>query len=145
MSIDATRGLTGSGDESREKTSLAGLRVLIVDDWFMVAQELQRMAASAGCEVIGPIGDLDAADQAATDELLDGAILDVNINGREIFPVADKLVARGIPFIFVTGYDAPRTLPDEFRDSPVLEKPFQQSQLIALMEQHFVGHHTGAH
>ena len=60
------------------------------------------------------------------------AILDVNLDGKEIFPVADILSERGLPFVFVTGYGE-RSLPERFRDRPALQKPFQAEQLSAAL------------
>jgi CheY-like chemotaxis protein len=87
--------MPSSGETSR-------LRVLLVEDEIMVALLLEEMLADLGHEVVGPVARLDKAVAMARQEALDIAILDVNLNGKEVFPVAAVLSARGIPFFFVT-------------------------------------------
>ena len=69
---------------------------------------------------------------ARAEERLDGAILDVNLNGEEVFPLADELISRGVPVIFSTGYDGASALPAPYRDRPRLEKPFAAEGLKRL-------------
>ena len=110
----------------------AGLRVLIVEDEMLLAFMLQDMLAEWGCAVVGPAGRVAKALSLAGSEALDGAILDVNVAGTEVYPVARALAARRIPFIFVSGYadDAfARNLP-EGQDFVFLPKPFSLKQLI---------------
>ena len=85
---------------------LRGLRVLVVEDEFLVALELETMLHGLGAEVIGPLGGLDQAVACARQEALDLALLDVNVGGRLVTPVAEALAARAIPFVFCTGYGA---------------------------------------
>ena len=82
----------------------AGLRVLLVEDESMVALLLEDMLAELGHEVVGPVARLDKALEMAQRQALDVALLDVNLNGKEIYPVAEALAAREVPFVFVTGY-----------------------------------------
>jgi CheY-like chemotaxis protein len=109
--------------------SLTGLRVLVVEDWQLIADELVLMLESLGCAIVGPAASLDEATQRARTDDLDVAILDLNLDGDEVYPVADELLARGIPFIFTTGFDADNVLPAEFQSWPRLEKPFDLAQL----------------
>jgi CheY-like chemotaxis protein len=102
-------------------------RVLVVEDEFLVAADIALMLEELGCHPVGPIGDLEAAVRAAAEEPLDAALLDVNLHGRSAIPVADALAARGIPFVFCTGYDA-RGLP-RHGDAPRLAKPFETREL----------------
>jgi CheY-like chemotaxis protein len=102
-------------------------RVLVVEDEFLVAADIALMLEELGCHPIGPIGDLEAAVRAATDEPLDAALLDVDLHGRSAIPVADALAARGVPFVFCTGYDV-RGLP-RHGEAPRLAKPFQTREL----------------
>jgi CheY-like chemotaxis protein len=81
---------------------LRGLRVLVVEDEFLVALELETMLHGLGAEVIGPLGGLDQAVACARQEALDLALLDVNVGGRLVTPVAEALAARAIPFVFCT-------------------------------------------
>src|SRR5690606_28701228 len=94
---------------------LAGLRILIVEDELLVALELETMLGSLGCEVVGPAARLEKALNLAETEELDGAVLDVNLRGKPVYPVAAALGARGIPFIFSTGYSNSSTVPGAFR------------------------------
>ena len=82
----------------------AGLRVLVVEDEIMVALLLEDMIADLGHRVVGPVGRLGKALDVANREAIDVAILDVNVDGKEVYPVAEALAARHIPFAFVTGY-----------------------------------------
>lgn len=104
-------------------TSLAGLRILVVEDDMMIALQVEEALQDFGCIVIGPVARLDVALQLATDEVLDGAILDVTIRGGQVFPVAERLMSRGIPFTFASGY-GDWALPTVFRNQPRLTKPF---------------------
>lgn len=109
---------------------LAGLRVLVVEDETLVAMLLEDMLADLGCHVIGPVPRIAKAMEIAADAdvALDIAILDVNVAGEEIFPVAELLAGRGVPFAFATGYgDSGVRTP--WRGRPVLQKPFRQEQI----------------
>jgi CheY-like chemotaxis protein len=112
----------------------SGLRVLLVEDEFMVALLLETELATLGCEIIGPIGRLDRALEIAQREALDVAILDVNINGKEVYPVAEALAARDIPFVFVSGYGR-QGLRAPYGDRPTLQKPFRVDDLVAVLEE----------
>jgi CheY-like chemotaxis protein len=117
---------------------LEGLRVLLVEDVLLVAQEIQSMLEHLGCVVVGPVPRLDRAVERARNDSIDGAILDVNLKGEEAYPVADELMLRSIPFVFSTGYDA-HTVPPEFRNFPRLQKPFSLQELAAIMQEAFTG------
>ncbi len=108
-----------------------GLRVLLVEDENMVALLLEDFLAELGHTVVGPVARLDKALETAQREAFDIAILDVNINGEESYPIADALAARGIPFIFATGYDK-KSLSAPYSDRPTLQKPFQRHDLEKL-------------
>ena len=115
---------------------LKNLRILVVEDEFLVALEIERMMADLGCRVVGPVSDLDGALALAREGALDGGILDVNVGGQKIDPVAEALNARGIPFILSTGYTSSGISP-ELRSRPRLSKPFDDGQLAELMRQVF--------
>ena len=120
---------------AREQTNQepSGLRVLVVEDEIMVAVLLEDMIADLGHRVVGPAGHLDKALELAGGAAIDVAILDVNLNGREVYPVAEALSARRIPFAFITGYGRDG-LREPYRGSPTLAKPFLERELKTLLE-----------
>lgn len=113
--------------------SLTGRRVLVVEDDMMIALLIEEVLQSLGCTVIGPVGKLHAALRLATEEAIDAAVLDVTIRGGEVFPVAERLMARGIPFALASGY-GDWALPEMFRNKPRLTKPFSVQQLTARVQ-----------
>ena len=116
------------GDPGLQK--LEGLRVLIVEDEALVSMLLEDMLADHGCEVAASASRIAQALELVADLglVVDAAILDVNLGGEPIFPVADALAARGVPFAFATGYGA-GGLPDSWRDRPTLQKPFSHDEV----------------
>ncbi|MGI4800643.1 MAG: response regulator [Janthinobacterium lividum] len=113
--------------------SLAGRRVLVVEDDMMIALLIEEVLQSLGCVVVGPVGKLDTALRLANDEAIDAAVLDVTIRGGDVFPVAERLMARSIPFALASGY-GDWALPEIFRNKPRLTKPFSVQQLTARMQ-----------
>lgn len=108
---------------------LQGLRILVVEDEFLVASLIQDFLETAGCRVAGPIARLAEAVKAAQVETCDAAVLDVNLGGHRVYPVAEVLSRRRIPFVFVTGYDAD-ALPSEYHQRPMVHKPFRVKELL---------------
>lgn len=102
--------------------------MLLVEDEFLIALGIEQTLLGFGCHIVGPVPRLNQAVALAQTESLDGAVLDVNLNGTPVFPVATTLRARGIPFILTTGYEA-AALPEAFRDCPRLRKPFSAEEL----------------
>jgi CheY-like chemotaxis protein len=113
-------------------TDLAGRRVLLVEDETVVALMVEDMLEDLGCLLAGSVASLDKALEAAASLEADVALLDVNLGGQEIFPVAERLQARGIPAVFATGYGS-AGLPERWRDSAVLAKPFVIEDLRAAL------------
>lgn len=111
-----------------EPASLTGRRILVVEDDMLIAVLIEETLQELGCTVVGPVGKLDAALRLAASEALDAAILDVNIRGGHVYPVAEPLRTRGIPFALASGYDD-WALPAAFRDQPRLTKPFTRGEL----------------
>jgi CheY-like chemotaxis protein len=105
-----------------------GLRVLVVEDEAAISLLLEDMLLDLGCDVVGPAARLGTALELARGEALDVAILDVNVAGEPIYPVAAALVERKVPFIFSTGYGS-AGIKDLYRDRPVMQKPFAQRDL----------------
>lgn len=104
------------------------MRVLIVEDEFLVGMQLEEDLRSLGYSILGPFSTLESAIRASRRESFDLAILDINLNGDMVYPLADELSSRGLPFIFLSGYI--RTdLPVRFRRSPQLTKPHDPAVL----------------
>jgi CheY-like chemotaxis protein len=108
------------------------LHVLVVEDELMIRMLLEDMLMDSGYEVIASAGRLDDALQYAREADFDLAILDVNLAGQSVAPVAEVLEQRGLPFVFATGYGE-RGLPEEHRGKPTLQKPFQQENLSRIL------------
>jgi CheY-like chemotaxis protein len=109
-------------------------RVLVVEDEIMIRMLLEDMLTDLGYGVVGSAGGLAEAVKLARDTDFDVAILDVNLNGDAVYPVADVLMERGVPFVFSTGYGE-RGLPEPYRDRPMLQKPFQMENLDQALAQ----------
>jgi CheY-like chemotaxis protein len=107
-------------------------RVLVVEDEIMIRMLLEDMLADLGYGVAASAGGLNEAIALARNSDFDLAILDVNLNGDSVYPVADLLMERGVPFVFSTGY-GDRGLPEPYRDRPTLQKPFQLSNLESIL------------
>jgi CheY-like chemotaxis protein len=108
---------------------LQGRRVLVVEDELMIAMLVEDMLADLGCSVVGPAHELASALELARGDLgIDAALLDVNLAGQSVFPVADALRAKGVPSIFSTGYGE-AGLRDVDQGAPVLQKPFRAGDL----------------
>jgi CheY-like chemotaxis protein len=103
-------------------------RLLVVEDEYLIRMLLEDMLGDLGYGVAAAVGTLSEARQLAASGEFNAAILDVNLDGQEIYPVADILADRGLPFVFVTGYGE-RSLPEPYRGRPALQKPFQAEQL----------------
>jgi CheY-like chemotaxis protein len=112
------------------KNTTSALRVLLVEDEMMLVLLLETMLADLGHSVVGPAARLEKGLEIAEKEAIDFAVLDVNLDGREVYPIAAVLDRRGIPFIFASGYGTPGLHP-AYRDRPVLEKPYRLDDLRA--------------
>jgi CheY-like chemotaxis protein len=118
MSVDANR--------------LRDRRIFVVEDEMLVMLHLEDLLSDLGCVVVGPASRVGAALEIARAETMDAAILDINVAGEKVFPVADLLAGRGVPFAFLTGYGA-SGVSSQHRDRPVLQKPYQQAHLSRLL------------
>ena len=109
---------------------LAGLRILLVEDEAILALDLRYTLEDAGASVIGPIVTVPDAVRAANSEAFDAAILDIDLQGRDVFPAAEILAARRIPFVFHTGHGRPAELETAFAGVPVCAKPADPDALL---------------
>jgi PAS domain S-box-containing protein len=103
-------------------------RVLLVEDEALVAMMVQECLGDFGYQVIGPIATATEAAARAKDGNFEAAVLDINLGDGAVYPIADMLAARGVPFVFVTGYDA-ESVDARFRNVPVLQKPIERDML----------------
>jgi CheY-like chemotaxis protein len=110
---------------------LAGRKVLVVEDEPLVAMMIEDMLTDLGYTVVGPAMQLADGLRLAETAQFDAAVLDINLNGVRSFPVADVLQARGIPFLFATGYGGGEAL--EGRQEPVIQKPYQMERLAEML------------
>jgi CheY-like chemotaxis protein len=121
---------TGGG---RGRHMLEDLKVLIVEDEFLVAALLEDTLSGFGCRVIGPASTVEEGLELIRTERIEAAVLDVNIDGEPVFPVADALVAKGVPFIFATGYGR-AGVAERHGERNILEKPYESRSLRHALE-----------
>lgn len=108
---------------------LSGRRVLVVEDESLVAMLLATILEDMGCVPVGPAATVaDGLTMVADPAPLDAALLDVNVAGHQVFPIAEALNARGVPFVFSTGYGE-NGLPDAWRGHPTVQKPFTEAAI----------------
>ena len=112
-------------------TAREPMRILLVEDEALVALMMQDLLKEAGHEVVGPYGTVSDAMHALNSNALDGAILDINLSGGSVYPAAEALSEAGVPFVFVTGYDA-ASIDERYKDVPILQKPIERQQLTNL-------------
>lgn len=105
---------------------LDGLRVLLVEDEMLVCMDLEDMLAEFGCIVVGPAARVNQALDIIEREPFDVAVLDVNLGSERSYPIAERLSARGVPFLLSTGY---ADVEPAYQDRPRLQKPFSEQQL----------------
>ncbi|MBN9049850.1 MAG: response regulator [Rhizobiales bacterium] len=111
----------------------ASQKILLVEDEYLIRMLLEDMLDDLGYSVVGAAGSVSEASKLASSTECDVAILDVNLDGQEVFPVADILASRGLPFVFVTGYGG-AGLPEQYRSRPTLQKPFQLDELSKTLD-----------
>ncbi len=132
MSASEPKKVRGGADNAAKQVGVApGRRVLLVEDEALVALMIQDCLTECGHSVIGPISRASDALQAAKESDYDAAILDIDLGDGMAYPVADILSARGVPFVFVTGYEAD-AVDDRFGNVPVLQKPIERPMLQRL-------------
>ena len=112
---------------------LAGRRILLVDDELLIAMLLEDALEEQGCVVVGPFSRLQPALEAAQGAALDGALLDVNLMGERVFPAAEALACRAVPFLLLSGY-GDKAVPVNRPHWPVLGKPFKVDQVLLKLD-----------
>jgi two-component SAPR family response regulator len=112
---------------------LAGRRILIVEDEFLLAMELELLLLQRGCLVVGPVSSVGHALALLHGEPPDAALLDVNLRGERATPVAAALQARRVPFVLITGYTRRQLSEPELRDAPRIDKPVSSRALCRAM------------
>jgi CheY-like chemotaxis protein len=122
--------------ELTRSTSLAivGNKILVVEDEPLVAMNLSESLAELGFSVVGPYSTLAKATAAALEMEVDAALLDVNLSSESVYPVADILASKNVPFAFITGYGT-EVLTSKYTNAPVLQKPVDQRALQNLLAQ----------
>lgn len=121
---------------------LTGKRILAVEDEALIAVMLEDMLSDMGVVTVGPAGTVTSALALARSETFDAAILDVNLRGERIDPVAAILAERSIPFVFVTGYGEVKI--DGQPHAPVIDKPYTQEKLARALFQILKGNGTSS-
>lgn len=121
------------------ETSLRGRQVLVVEDEYILAEDLHRTLEEAGAIVLGPVPSVaDAIALIEAEPEIDGAVLDLNLDGEMVFPVADMLAEREIPFVFTTGYEA-WNVPARFANATRCEKPVEAGKLARVLSREMAG------
>jgi DNA-binding LytR/AlgR family response regulator len=110
------------------------LRVLVVEDNLLIAEALCDLLENCGCTVLGPAPDLTRSRSLIDQEAIDGALLDINLSGTLSFPLAALLTERGIPFVFVTGYDEGVLFPPAFKEVRRIAKPYDARAVSEIVE-----------
>ena len=106
----------------------------MVEDETLVAMDLEDMLVSIGCEVVGPVAKVARGLVLAREEPLDGAILDINVAGELVYPIAEVLDARGIALVFASGYDRGLSVPAHLADYPRIRKPYTIQDIERLID-----------
>jgi DNA-binding NtrC family response regulator len=112
--------------------ALAGQRILIAEDETLIALELEEVLQDLGCEIIGPVTRVKDVHSRIQTCNLDGALLDVNLRGEQIFTVLPQLIEQGVPLIITSGYADATLFPESFRALPRIAKPFDAAALRRL-------------
>jgi CheY-like chemotaxis protein len=124
-------GIRGRGGATRR---LVGKRILVVEDDFVIARLLADMLGDHGASVVGPVGRLPRALALIDHEPIDAAVLDINLAGTMVFPLASELNRRSVPFLFATGYADRVSYPSDLQDTVEVRKPYSETQLLDALE-----------
>jgi len=128
---EPVQGASDGAANHDQATRIDGLRLLIVEDALLLTLELESGLQEAGAQIMGSAADLDEA-MRMVDLPIDAAVLDANLNGVSVLPVAEALAARGVPFVFATGYGDSKMAPQGF-GAPIIRKPYDVTQVAAAL------------
>jgi DNA-binding response OmpR family regulator len=112
----------------------AGAKILVVEDNFLLAEVVCEFVVECDMEPIGPAAGLETGLVYARETPIDGAILDINLDGRFCFPICDVLRERAIPFAFLTGCSNLAVVPQLYRPVPLIAKPFEPREMRGILE-----------
>ncbi len=115
--------------DTSESAALRDRAVLVVEDQYFLAGDIARALATAGARVVGPVPDLARGLALSREQGLDAAVLDINLQGEDVYSLAEELLRKDVPVVFTTGVDR-TVLPAAFESVPRLEKPIQLADLI---------------
>ena len=115
----------------RDNGGMAGKRILVAEDEYNIAMFLVDYLQMNDVEVVGPAGNLQALGALVDENAIDGALLDINLGGELVYPLADRLLERGIPFVLTSGYDD--NVPERFADMPRCGKPYRLEALSRIL------------
>jgi two-component SAPR family response regulator len=115
--------------------ALEGCHVLVAEDEPLIAMDLAEELRAAGAGIVGPSSTVDGAMELFCREKVDAAVLDIKLGKKLIYPLADMLVAKNVPFIYVTGWGAER-IPKKFADVPICEKPFPSNSVTETLKRY---------
>ena len=115
-------------------SSLKGARILVVEDDWLISSLFACLLTEYGCEVVGPVSSVAEALVLASAEAIDAALLDLNVKGQVVYPVARTLADRSIPFAFLSGYVA-ATISETYRERPALQKPVRAEKLRQILRE----------
>jgi DNA-binding response OmpR family regulator len=113
----------------RERMSLKGLSVLVVEDDYLLAKEVASTLRECGAVVLGPVPDIARGRALLTESVPDCALLDINLKGHFVYELAEELIRLGVPPIFTTGYDS-SFLPEPLTGRACLQKPLDMRNLV---------------
>lgn len=116
---------------------LVGLRLLVVEDEYMIAEHIGMLLEDFGCEVAGPVATIEEALAAVDEGGLDGALLDANLDGESTAPIAAALRAASVRFVVVTGYGAHELADEALNRAARIIKPFSTAELEATLVRTF--------
>ena len=116
-----------------ELDALRGLRVLVVEDNYVLAESMKWALEGLGCDVVGPAPTSERALELLSDLVVDAAILDIDLKGKSSAPVAEHLLDAGLPFLFLTGYESAALLPESLHERRCLNKPVDPEALATAL------------